>query len=155
MTKQHVNVRSLFVCGTCLVALTVVATGSDDAKMLRDLRETIVKVRTVRGPSMERTNAAEHLSQLTKKIEPQEIDDRTLDDLISLLDSTDDSVRAWVAAALGHLGGRAKPAASALLKILRETDCLELQEMTSAATARVALRRIGVTPPPRDCGKKK
>jgi len=41
------------------------------------------------------------------------------------------------------------------LKVMRETDCVELKEMTSAGVARVALKRIGVTPPPRDCGKEK
>jgi len=41
------------------------------------------------------------------------------------------------------------------LKVMRETDCVELKEMTSAGAARVALKRIGVTPPPRDCGKEK
>jgi hypothetical protein len=130
------------------------ADGMADTQMLKELQETILKLRKMGGPSMARTNTAERLSQLTEKIDPKEVDDKTLDDLVSLLDSPDDSVRFWVAASIGHLGPRAKGAAPALLKILHETECLELKEMTSAGAARVALKRIGVTPPPRDCVKK-
>jgi hypothetical protein len=65
-------------------------------ELVIDLHQTITKVRTAK-PSMVRTRAAEHLAQLTKKITPDEVDDRALEDLIPLLDTSDDSMRAWVA----------------------------------------------------------
>jgi hypothetical protein len=131
------------------------ADGMDDAKILKELQETMARVRTMSGPSMARTKAAEHLSELTRKIDPKEIDDTTLEDLVSLLDTSDDSVRGWVAGALGYVGPRAKVAVPKLLKVIRETDCPKVATgVRSADAARVALKRIGVTPPPRDCGKK-
>lgn len=145
----------LLVCAACMGQVTTMANGIDETKTLKELQETISDVRKMSGPSKPGANAAEHLSQLTEKIDPKKVDDKTLDDMVSLLDTSNDFVRFWVAAALGHLGPRAKVAVPALLKVMHETDCLELKEMTSAGAARVALKRIGVTPPPRDCGKEK
>jgi hypothetical protein len=133
------------------------ANGTDDAITLKDLRETIIKVRTMSGPSMARTNAAEHLSQLTRQIEPKKVDDKMLRDMVSLLNIPDDSVRLRVAGAMGNLGPRAKMAVPALLRVIRETDCPPKIEtgVTLSGTALLALKRIGVEPPPpRDCGKK-
>jgi hypothetical protein len=135
----------------------VFADGTDNAKILNDFQQTIAKVRTMSGPSVTRTNAAEYLSRLTKEINPKKVDDKTIRDLVSLLDIPDDSVRLWVAAALGNLGPRAKMAVPALLRVVRETDCPPKIEtgVTLSATALIALKRIGVEPPPpRDCGKK-
>ena len=148
------NTTGLLVCVTCLMLMTGRANGTDNATLLKQIQETIGKVRTMSGPSMARTNEAEHLSKLTRRIDPKGIDDKTLENLISLLDTSDDSVRRWVAGALGFLGPRARTAVPALLKVMHETDCLELKEMTSAGAARVALKRIGVTPPPPDCEHK-
>ncbi|HXM05618.1 MAG TPA: HEAT repeat domain-containing protein [Chthoniobacterales bacterium] len=116
-------------------------------RLLNEVRETVAMVQTTDGPSMARTNAAEHLADLTRKMNPKDIDDKTLAELVSLLDTPDDSVRAWVAAAIGNLGSRARTAGPALLKLLPETDCLQ-GDLTSAAVIRPALKRIGVKPPP-------
>jgi hypothetical protein len=134
---------------------TIFARAADDAEILKNLQETIAKVRTMSGPSMARTNAAEYLSRLTKEIDPKKVDDKTLRDLVSLLNTPDGSVRGWVAGALGYLGPRAKMAVPALLTVIRETDCPEAGTgVRSADAARLALKRIGVTPPLPDCGKK-
>jgi hypothetical protein len=137
--------------------LTAMADGADDARILKELRETIAKVRTMSGPSMARTNAAEAISRLTKNINPKKVDDKTLRDLVSLLDTPDGSVRGWVAGALGDLGPRAKMAVPALLRVIRETDCPPKIEtgVTLSATALLALKQIGVEPPPPDCWMKK
>jgi hypothetical protein len=154
MKRQWLDIGGLLVCATCLVLLMAVANKMENTRKLKELQETISNVRKMSGPIKPGANAAEHLAQLTEKIDPKKIDDKTLGDLVSLLDTSNDFVRAWVAAALRHLGPRAKGAVPALLKVMHETDCLELREMTSAGAVRVALRRIGVTPPPPDCGKK-
>jgi hypothetical protein len=155
MKKRWLSVSYLIVCAAWLVLPISLANGLDESKILKELQETIANVRAMSGPSMARTNAAEHLSELTKKIDPKKVDDKTLGDLISLLGISDDSVRGWVAGALGYLGPRAKAAAPGLLKLIRETDCPKVATgVRSADAARVALKRIGVTPPPRDCGMK-
>jgi hypothetical protein len=109
------------------------------------LEAAIAKVRAGDSPTM-RTEAAEHLAELTRRVKPNSVDDKTIADMASLLDIPDDSVRAWTAAALGHLGRRAKAAAPKLLALLAEVDCLE-GDLTSAASIRPALERMGVKPP--------
>jgi hypothetical protein len=94
----------------CLALGIAMATGSDDTGRLKELRETISEVRKMNGPSKPGANAAEHLSQLTEKIDPKKVDDKTLDGMVSLRDTSNDFVRAWVAVALGNLGPRAKVA---------------------------------------------
>jgi hypothetical protein len=89
--------------------------------LTKQLAETINKVRQTSGPSMARTNAAERLGDITRKIDPKQVDNKTLGDLIPPLNTSDDSVRLWVAGALGYLGPRAKPAVPKLLEVMRET----------------------------------
>src|SRR5207237_3820411 len=86
-------------------------------QLKRQLSETMAKVRNGKT-SNSRTDAAEHLQTLTRRINPHKVDETTLTEIISLLDTQEDSVRAWVAASLGNLGPRAKVAAPRLLKLL-------------------------------------
>jgi hypothetical protein len=154
--RLHLKIFIGIVC-TVFSATTICAAQlRDNSKALTQIRETIAEIQAMKGPaSMARMNEAEHLSDLTKKINPKSIDDKTLAALISLLDNApDDSVRLWVAVAIGNLGPRARAAAPALLRDIRETDCISLAELTSAGAARIALNRIGVKPPPRKCGEK-
>jgi HEAT repeat protein len=80
-------------------------------------------------------------------VKAQDIDDKTLADIVSLLDSPDDSVRFWVAASLGHLGPRAKAAVPKLLTALKLSDCF-MMGITSASAIRGALVHIGERQPP-------
>lgn len=107
-------------------------------------------ISSVRGSRTvdERTQAAEHLASLTQKIDRKEITKQTIGDLVSLLDSPDDSVRFWVATALGNLGPYAKAAIPKLQELLPTADCLN-GPITSAGGIRYALKQMGVTPPPR------
>ena len=121
------------------------------------LEEAIAKVRAGDSPTT-RGEAGEHLAELIHGVQPNSVDDKTIADMVSLLDIPDDSVRAWTAAALGHLGRRAKVAAPKLLTLLAEVDCLE-GNLTSAAFIRPALESMGVKPPAEpsynDCHKPK
>jgi len=128
------------VCALCSGAQS---TGGAVSK--KQLEETIVSIQTG-GTLTIRTNAAKRLSDLTLSIDPEEIDDATLKGLVSLLSTNEDSVRFWVAASLGHLGTRAKLAVPVLLKLLPEVDCLH-GDLTSAPAIRLALKRMGETPP--------
>jgi hypothetical protein len=115
-------------------------------QLKRQLSETMAKIRNGKT-SNSRTGAAERLGTLTRGINPNKVDETTLIEMVSLLDTQEDSVRGWVAASLGNLGPRAKVAVPSLLKILPEVDCLR-GSLTSAPAIRVALERIGEIPPP-------
>lgn len=146
MPKRRYKVQLLgsFILLASLMVGT--ANAAEDRMLNAKLEETIAKVRTEKS-LMARTEAAEHLAELTREINSKRVDDTTVADMVTLLDAADDSVRAWVAAALGNLGRRAKVAVPKLLALLPEADCLQ-GDLTSAASIRPALRRMGVKPPP-------
>ena len=147
-----VRFAPLFVSfhSVALLLVTASAFARADGSILNQIKETIVTVRTAKTVDV-RANATGHLADLARKIDPFAVDDRTFADLVSLMDSRDDVVRANVAATLGFLGGRAKPAVPKLLETLPKVDCLN-GAVTSADAIRLALKRIGVTPPRRpDC----
>ncbi len=149
MMRRRYKVFIVTICAAVATAQIGMANPKADRALMNELTETIAKVRTGES-STARTEAAEHLSHLTRRMKPKEVDDKTLADLVSLLDSSEDSVRAWVAASLGNLGPRARAAAPKLLKILPDVDCLQVT-LSSAPFIRVALTRMGVTPPPPNC----
>jgi hypothetical protein len=113
--------------------------------------EAIEKVRTG-GTATIRSDAAERLAVLTHDIGPKDINDRTIADIISLLDLPE--ARFWVAICLGNLKSRAKIAAPRLIKLLAEEDC-KYEAVSTADGIRIALTRIGVKPPPPNCENKK
>jgi len=144
---QEPPYKLLFGSLTALAFLIVgTANAAGDRMLNTKLEETIAKVR-IEESLTARTDAAEHLAELTRGVNPKSVYDKTVADMVSLLDAPDDSVRAWVAAALGNLGRRAKVAVPKLLALLPEADCLQ-GDLTSAASIRPALRRMGVKPPP-------
>jgi HEAT repeat protein len=152
MLKWRFQLLGSFAALIFLMAGT--ANAAEDRMLNKKLQETMEKVR-VEGSVMARTEAAEHLAELTHGVNPKSVNDKTVADMVSLLDASDDSVRAWVAAALGHLGRRAKVAVPKLLALLPEADCLQ-GDLTSAASIRPALRGMGVRPPPPpNCESKK
>ena len=144
------EMRLISVVGLVLIALSPELCAQSHSvprkQLKRQLSETMAKVRN--GKTLtSRTEAAEHLATLTRGTNPHKIDDTTLAEMVSLLETEEDSVRAWVAASLGHLGPRAKLAVPRLLKLLPEVDCLR-GSLTSAPFIRVALKRMGAKPPP-------
>ena len=156
MAKRNYSLRCFGVLALTFIAATTVYAATDTALNAR-LEETIAKVRAAQSTNVQ-AEEAEHLAELTHRVNPTSVDDKTVADMISLLDIPDDSVRGWTAAALGHLGHRAKAAAPKLLALLPEVDCLE-GDLTSASSIRPALKRMGVKPPPapsyNDCHKPK
>jgi hypothetical protein len=100
--------------------------------------------------------AAGHLVELARWIDPNEVDDQAVAELVSLLNtSTDMSVREWVVIALRDLGPSAKSAIPDLQKILAAEDCAKEPSMAISLedNARSALRHMGVTYPPSPCGR--
>jgi hypothetical protein len=102
-------------------------------------------------PNANKDDAGAHLAHLIRRTQPDRIDDRTIADVESLLESRDDYIRFWAATSLGELGPRAKIAAPKLLELLPVVDCLD-GAITSASAVRLALKRIGSkAPPPPAC----
>jgi hypothetical protein len=131
----------VLICALCSAAQS---TGSAVSKV--QFAETIARVRTGET-STTRTSNARQLAEFTRSIDPKKVNDATLSEIVSLLNTDDDGVRGWVAASLGNLGPRARIAVPTLLNLLRKVDCLE-GDLTSAGAIRLALTRIGETPPP-------
>jgi HEAT repeat protein len=123
--------------------------GQSQRQFTEQLTHTIAKVRTGNSPLV-RTEAAEHLAELTSKTDSRKLDDKTVADLVSLLDTSDDSVVYWVARCLGNLGSRANTAIPKLQKKLLEVDCVEGSK-TSASGIRFALSQLDAPPAPSKC----
>ena len=131
-----------------LTARPLLAAG--DPAALRQIAETIATVRNGAPPAL-RPRAAQHLFELTQGINPATVDDKTVADMVSLLDTADDGVRLWVAASLGNLGRRASVAAAPkLLLTLGKVEC-HGKSQPSAEAIRFALTRMGKKPPPPPC----
>jgi len=130
----------VLVCGLCSAAQS---TGS---AVKIQFAETIERIRTETNSTV-RVNNAENLAAFTRSIDPKKVNDATLKEIVSLLNTDDDGVRLWVAASLGNLGPRARIAVPTLLNLLHKVDCLK-GDLTSAGAIRLALKRIGEVPPP-------
>jgi HEAT repeats len=129
-----------------LPTITGMAQASGTPARVAEVEEAIAAVRSDKTVDA-RTNAAEHLASLTKKISAKEATEKLVIDVMSLLDSSDDSVRFWVARALGNLGPIAKAAIPKLEEMLPKADCMN-GAITSANGIRYALIQMGVKPPP-------
>lgn len=158
---MRLRARSLLLTSVGLLVVTLIvallpiagtAQVPEGNALLEHVRNTMAKVQSGKTVDV-RTDAAEHLASLTKKIGKKEITESLVSDLTSLLDSPDDSVRYWVATALGNIGPAAKTSVPKLEKLLPEADCLN-GAITSASGIRYALTRMGVKPPPPPkCGR--
>jgi hypothetical protein len=140
----------LFAVSAWFLMLSGTGYATGDNVLQDELRQTMQKVREGQTTAT-RTEAAENLSGITRRMDPRDVDEKMITDLTHLLDSPDDSVRYWVARSLGNLGTRAKASIPALEKLLPKADCLQGSK-TSASGIRLALTQIGVTPPPPQCG---
>jgi hypothetical protein len=98
-------------------------------------------------PDASKDDAGLHLAHVIRRVKPDQVDDKSIADIESLLESSDDYIRFWSATSLGELGPRAKMAVPRLLKLLPVVDCLN-GPITSETAIRLALKRTGVTPPP-------
>lgn len=145
--------RLLFVA-LCFVLSTVaeIADASGGPAFMKQIKETMAKVRSDKTVDA-RTEAAERLASLTQKISSKAVTETLVADITSLLDSPDDSVRYWVATALGNLGPAAKAAVPKLQEMLPKADCIN-GAITSASGIRYALIKMGIKPPPPPkCGR--
>jgi HEAT repeat protein len=138
----------LFSVALCFLLSAVAGIAQEEGgpAHMKQIKETIAKVRSDRT-ARARTEAAEHLARLAQKISSEEVTEALVTDITSLLDSLDDSVRYWVAVALGNLGPAAKAAVPKLEEMLPKADCIN-GAITSASGIRYALIKMGIKPPP-------
>jgi hypothetical protein len=139
---------ALVVLGIGLAALAWVALANTNGSsvVLNQIQATVAGVRS--GKTVDaRTESAERLANLTQQLPYTDVTVALVSSITPLLDSPDDSVRYWVAIALGNLGPAAKSAAPKLEEMLPEADCIN-GVITSARGIRYALLRMGIKPPP-------
>jgi hypothetical protein len=129
-----------------ILLLSGTANAAINPHLRKEIEKEIMKVRKAKTVDA-RTDAADRLARLTYGVDPTTVDDKTVADIASLLDSPDDSVRGRVAGALGDLGPRAKVAAPKLLAILPKAYC-EPGALPSWGAITLALQRMGIKPPP-------
>jgi hypothetical protein len=88
-----------------------------------------------------RTKQAQELADLVRKEARQIAPKRVVRALGGLMEDRDDSVRYWIATALGYLGPQAAAAIPALEKALKEIE-QRPADKTSESAIRLALKRI-------------
>lgn len=135
-----------------LSAVAGIAQASGGPALMKQIKETMAKVQSDKTVDA-RTEAAQHLASLAQEISSKKVTEALVTDITSLLDSPDDSVRYWVATALGNLGPVAKAAVPKLEEMLPRADCIN-GTITSASGIRYALIKMGIKPPPPPkCGR--
>jgi HEAT repeat protein len=88
-----------------------------------------------------RTEKAQELAHVVKEREAKTAPKEVIQALAGLMADRDDSVRYWVAMALGYMGPQADDAIPALEKALREIEGSPASK-TSESAIRLALKRI-------------
>lgn len=141
-TSRMIAIFAAFLILTCFANATV----GGASMQTKEIQSLVKKVKNNPTP-MSRTEAAEMLAQSLKKVDPEKVKEQVLDDIIQLLESKEESVQAWIAVGLGNLGPRAKKAAPKLIRMLPEAERTD-GSLTSASAIRMALTKMGVTPPP-------
>lgn len=141
------RIYKLYAVALCFVlAASGKAQGSAGPTSVKRIKETMARVRSEKTVDT-RTDAAEHLARLTEKISSKVVTEALVTEMTALLDCPDDSVRYWVATALGNLGPIAKSAVPKLQEMLPAADCIN-GAITSASGIRYALIKMGIKPPP-------
>ena len=113
----------------------------------KQFSDTMMKVRTGETTNIQ-SDAAKQLYVMTRDRDNHDLDDKTIADLVSLLDHH--IGLHWIAMCLGNIGPRAKIAIPKLQEKLAVEDCYRV-DVTASYALRYALKQMGVTPPPPSC----
>jgi len=146
---------ALFMC--CLPSIAIPNKGQSESSSPPEGAHTLSDsfVRTaikgiIDAPSRKvKIQRAQDLNQWVVR-HPGDISTADVDSLATLLSDEDDTVRLWIAGALGQLGDKARSAVPQLQRALLERPCANAPA-TSAAAIRLALLRIGSEPVNAQC----
>jgi len=147
---------SIFVFTTCLCLLMCADAMAKQKVSKNQISEAIEKIKTSALPTRQRDEAASELYDLTLNIDPKNIDDETLNNMIELLDMP--RVPLEVASSLANLKSRGKKAIPKILRLLNEVEC-DYEFVDSMAQSGIAmedvlrnvLKRMGVKHPVVNC----
>jgi hypothetical protein len=128
-------------------ATTVTAAEPRTQVSSKQLANMISAVR--QGPDAStREVAAERIPRLLSGADLSQIDAKTIEDLASLLDPPNNTVRNWVALSLSMFDARAKFAVPKLQAVYLSLHCASQRERDVATTIGIAIQRINGAPPP-------
>jgi hypothetical protein len=139
----------LFILQVLIAFLLASPVRAAESNLQMRIEHAITRVKS-ENTTTKRADAAKCLYLLTLRRGLKRVDDSTIAEVVSLLDTDEDSVRYWVALSLRSFGLRAKMAIPRLEVILKEDDCA-LVSMTAASAVRSTLEAMGVTPKPSGC----
>jgi HEAT repeat protein len=127
MNMEHglsFRIAALLLLMTSLVVMAMQAAGqSRKTSNTLEIERMIKEIRTESRNKI-REDVAKYLAAFVaqKKLEVENDDGTTIDEIASLLGDRDDLVRYWAAMALQHIGPAARQAVPALQKALREIE---------------------------------
>jgi PBS lyase HEAT-like repeat len=138
---------TIALCATWDLLACLPSMGANSGSLLAIETSAIRNERSVNA----RTEDARNLADQVRRNELA-VSNADIKLLVDMLSDRDDSVRYWIAMALGYIGPRAQPAVPALEKALQEVQCVHASK-TSADAMRLALTKIGATVRHEDCSK--
>lgn len=147
---------SCFLCGAFLFPAHATADQPQQGQAA-DVYALIQKIESEASDSV-RTELTSHLARQLREIpNAHELDMQAVNRIAGLLSDSADSVRYWAALSLGNIGSSARSAVPALIKALKERECVGYPtkayiqlSLSSADGIRTALERIGSEPPDQD-----
>lgn len=142
--------RRILVAVVCLVFTGLCGRAFGDEAVVAWASEIEAKVERIKAEAdpMARYQLASELPSLARQAsQSNQITDKIVDNISSLLNAEDDAVRFWAALALGQLGPRATIAVPELERALKEAEARDRLSivgptLSSADGIRAALKRI-------------
>jgi len=109
----------VFIAFLCLALCTDTQAKENVSKS--QITKTIKKIKTSAPATRRRDDAALQLLDLTSKINPEDIDDETLNEMIKLLDIPEVDIE--IIGSFGNLGSRVEKAVPKLIQIMNDETC--------------------------------
>jgi hypothetical protein len=141
------EIRRVLYAGLLLVLALLATPVFSQTEKTQDVPSLLTEIERIKAekPSMVRYKGAQQLLDSVKAKGSQNVTEREIEALTGMMADQDDSIRYWIATALGYVGPRAKLAVPNLEAALKEVEC-SMSSKTSASSIRSALEKIGVEP---------
>jgi hypothetical protein len=132
----------------CIASGLLICFPSNSADATSKIATEISKIRGEPG-GMARTEDARQLEEQIR-LNQLTASDSDIELLADMLSDKDDSVRYWIAVALGNIGPRAQKAIPSLERAYTQIECVR-GDKTSASAIEPALKKIGAPVHHQDC----